>query len=132
MENLELPKILMDETNLKILSATTFKPRSARELSYIFAIPLASCYRKIKELEEQGFIKAVSRELTREGKRYSKYQSQVGSVKIAFENGHLRMQLQLAFRQPITIEESAESMMNRAEKPSPLIADAPAPVGADA
>ncbi|HEX9708640.1 MAG TPA: helix-turn-helix domain-containing protein [Candidatus Thermoplasmatota archaeon] len=129
MENLELPKILMDETNLKILSATTFKPRSARELSYIFAIPLASCYRKIKELEEQGFIKAVSRELTREGKRYSKYQSQVGSVKIAFENGHLRMQLQLAFRQPITIEESAESMMNRVEKPSPILSEGPAPVG---
>jgi len=121
MDNLELPKILMDETNLKILSATTFKPRSARELSYIFGIPLASCYRKIKELEDQGFIKAVSRELTREGKRYSKYQSQVGSVKIAFENGHLRMQLQLAWRQPITIEESAESMMQRVEKPSPII-----------
>lgn len=124
MENLELPKILMDETNLKILSATTYKPRSARELSYIFAIPLASCYRKIKELENQGFIKAVSRELTREGKRYSKYQSQVGSVKIAFENGHLRMQLQLAFRQPITIEESAETLMSRAEKPSPIVSDA--------
>jgi hypothetical protein len=132
MENLELPKILMDETNLKILSATTFKPRSARELSYIFAIPLASCYRKIKELEQQGFIKSVSRELTREGKRYSKYQSQVGSVKIAFENGHLRMQLQLAFRQPITIEESAESMMNRVEKPSPIITETAGPVGADA
>ena len=121
MDNLTLPKLLMDEYNLKILSATTFKPRSARELSYIFGIPLASCYRKIKELEDQGFIKAVSRELTREGKRYSKYQSQVGSVKIAFENGHLRMQLQLAWRQPITIEESAESMMQRVEKPSPIV-----------
>jgi hypothetical protein len=132
MENLELPKILMDETNLKILSATTFKPRSARELSYIFAIPLASCYRKIKELEHQGFIKAVSRELTREGKRFSKYQSQVGSVKIAFENGHLKMQLQLAWRQTITIEESAESMMQRVEKPSPIIGDPTSPVGADA
>jgi len=41
MENLTLPKLLMDEYNLKILSATTFKPRSARELSYIFGIPLA-------------------------------------------------------------------------------------------
>ncbi len=132
MENLELPKILMDETNLKILSATTFKPRSARELSYIFAIPLASCYRKIKELEQQGLIKAVSRELTREGKRFSKYQSQVGSVKIAFENGHLKMQLQLAWRQTITIEESAESMMQRVEKPSPIIADTTSPVSADA
>lgn len=134
MENLELPKILMDETNLKILSATTYKPRSARELSYIFGIPLASCYRKIKELENQGFIKAVSRELTREGKRYSKYQSQVGSVKIAFENGHLKMQLQLAFRQPITIEESAETMMSRVEKPSPVInqGSGPGPVKADA
>ena len=71
MDNLQLPRLLMDECNLKILSATTYKPRSARELSYIFGIPLASCYRKIKELEDQGFIKAVSRELTREGDRKS-------------------------------------------------------------
>jgi len=111
----------MDECNLKILSATTYKPRSARELSYIFGIPLASCYRKIKELEDQGFIKAVSRELTREGKRYSKYQSQIGSIKIAFEQGKLRMQLQLAWRQPIEIEETPESMMASAQKPSPLL-----------
>ena len=121
MDNLQLPRLLMDECNLKILSATTYKPRSARELSYIFGIPLASCYRKIKELEDQGFIKAVSRELTREGKRYSKYQSQIGSIKIAFEQGKLRMQLQLAWRQPIEIEETPESMMQRAQKPSPIL-----------
>ncbi|HKZ59159.1 MAG TPA: helix-turn-helix domain-containing protein [Candidatus Thermoplasmatota archaeon] len=127
MENLTLPKLLMDEYNLKILSATTFKPRSARELSYIFGIPLASCYRKIKELEDEGLIKAVSRELTREGKRYSKYQSQVGSVRIAFEGGRLKMQLNLAWRQPIEIEETPESMMQKVEKPSPIITpEAPA------
>lgn len=121
MDNLTLPKLLMDEYNLKILSATTFKPRSARELSYIFGIPLASCYRKIKELEDQGLIKAVSRELTREGKRYSKYQSQVGSVRIAFEQGRLKMSLNLAWRAPIEIEETPESMMQRVDKPSPII-----------
>jgi DNA-binding Lrp family transcriptional regulator len=123
MENLLLPKLLMDEYNLKILSATTFKPRSARELAYIFGIPLASCYRKIKELEDNGLIKAVSRELTREGKRYSKYQSQVGSIKIAFEQGRLKMNLQLAWRQPIEIEETPETMMARVEKPSPIISE---------
>jgi hypothetical protein len=125
MDNLTLPKLLMDEYNLKILSATTFKPRSARELSYIFGIPLASCYRKIKELEDEGLIKAVSRELTREGKRYSKYQSQVGSIKIAFEQGHLKMQLQLAWRQPIEIVETPETMMKGVEKPSPLVTPEP-------
>src|SRR3989442_13013961 len=131
MDNLQLPRLLMDECNLKILSATTYKPRSARDLSYIFGIPLASCYRKIKELEDQGLIKAVSRELTREGKRYSKYQSQVGSIKIAFEQGKLRMQLQLAWRSPIVIEETPETMMQRVgEKPSPIIQETPPPVAA--
>jgi DNA-binding Lrp family transcriptional regulator len=132
MDNLTLPKLLMDEYNLKILSATTFKPRSARELSYIFGIPLASCYRKIKELEDQGLIKAVSRELTREGKRYSKYQSQVGSIKIAFEQGRLKMQLHLAWRQPIEIEETPESMMHRVEKPSPIVTAEPAEAAEEA
>ena len=85
-KSLNLPKILMDEYNIRILSATTFQARSARELSYMFGIPLASCYRKINELEKAGFLKAESRELTREGKRYNTYKSQVGSINIFFEN----------------------------------------------
>ena len=109
-KSLNLPKILMDEYNIRILSATTFQARSARELSYMFGIPLASCYRKINELEKAGFIKAESRELTREGKRYNTYKSQVGSINIFFENGKLRMRLQLAWQKPIDIVETAETL----------------------
>ena len=67
-------------------------------------------HRKINELEKAGFIKAESRELTREGKRYNTYKSQVGSINIFFENGKLRMRLQLAWQKPIDIVETAETL----------------------
>jgi hypothetical protein len=86
-KSLNLPKILMDEYNIRILSATTFQARSARELSYMFGIPLAW-----------------------EGKRYNTYKSQVGSINIFFENGKLRMRLQLAWQKPIDIVETAETL----------------------
>ena len=51
-----IPKLVMDDVNMRILSATAFEALSARELAYMFNIPLVSCYRKIHELESYGLL----------------------------------------------------------------------------
>lgn len=100
---------LINEYNIQILSATTFQAKSAKDLSHILGIPLASCYRKISELENAGFLKVESQEYSGK-KRYNTYKSQVGSINIFFENGKLRMRIQLAWQKPIDIVETAGSM----------------------
>lgn len=95
---LGLAQILTDEYNMNILAATTHKARSARELAFMFDIPLASCYRKLRELKTAGLIEEEGSELTPDGKRYRVYRSRTGCVTLTYEKGTLRMRVDVTYR----------------------------------
>jgi hypothetical protein len=88
-------KLLADEYSVKILTATYRKARSASYLSSRFDIPIAACYRRIKALEKEGFLKAVEKEFTRFGKWVWTYRSNLKYVNIVLEKGQMRMFMQL-------------------------------------
>lgn len=89
-------RLLADEYVVKILAASFSTPRSAQELSLKFDIPIAVCYRKIKELQAVGLLKCVDRFLTRDGKWVKLYQSQLVTAIIYYERNKLRVKLELA------------------------------------
>lgn len=98
MDFATLPRVIMDEKNIRILSATAFRPLSAREIAYMFNIPLVSCYRKMGELEKLGLIKCVDRPLTQSGKRVKVYKSQLLKVAVTFEGGKLKIVMDVAWK----------------------------------
>jgi hypothetical protein len=98
MDYSTLPRVIMDEKNIRILSATAFRPLSAREIAYMFNIPLVSCYRKMAELEKLGLIKCVDRPLTQSGKRVKVYKSQLLKVSVNFEGGKLKIVMDVAWK----------------------------------
>ncbi|NPA75154.1 MAG: helix-turn-helix transcriptional regulator [Euryarchaeota archaeon] len=98
--------VLMDEYNLKILAATALKSMSVREIAYKFDIPLASAYRKIKELESFGLIKVEETKLTRDGKRYKLYRSQVENFEVSYHRNTLKIKLHIKWKEPEVIEKS--------------------------
>jgi len=95
---LGIAQILTDEYNMNILAATSHKARSARELAFMFDIPLASCYRKLRELSEAGLIEQEGSELTRDGKRYKVYRSRIGCMTLVYEKGTLRVKVDMNYR----------------------------------
>ncbi len=95
---LGLAQVLMDEYNMNILAATNHKARSARELAFMFDIPLASCYRKLRELTASGLVEQEGSELTPDGKRYKVYRSRVGCVTLVYDKGTLRMKVDMNYR----------------------------------
>jgi predicted transcriptional regulator len=95
MDLFEASQLITDKYTVKILVGTTKKPKSAIELSEKFGIPIAACYRKIRELEKVGLLRCVERRLTRKGKRVSMYISQLKTAYLFFENGKLRMRFHL-------------------------------------
>lgn len=95
---LTIAQILTDEYNMNILAATSHKARSARELAFMFDIPLASCYRKLRELSSAGLIEHEGSELTADGKRYKVYRSRIGSVTMVYEKGTLHMKVDMNYR----------------------------------
>ncbi len=108
MNVLNISQLLADPCSLQILASSSNKPRSTQELSVMLDIPVASTYRRVKDLENEGLLKRVGRPLTREGKRYWIYQSQVNNITLVFENGKLKARRSLAWQEP---EEAVEPLV---------------------
>jgi predicted ArsR family transcriptional regulator len=92
---LRTSQLLTDEYSVKILVATIRAPKSAQEISDSFGIPIAACYRRIKDLEGEGLLICTERRLSRQGKRVSFYVSMLKSAHVYFENGRLKVKFEL-------------------------------------
>ena len=80
---------------MKILVATVRVPRSAQEISRKFGIPIAACYRRIRDLQNVGLLELKEKRLSQEGKRVSFYLSSVKNAYVFFEGGRLRVKFEL-------------------------------------
>jgi len=95
MHVLQTSRLLTEEYSSKILMATMGKPKSAFDLSDALGIPIAACYRKIKILEDAGFLRCCERRLTQSGKRMSMYKSNVRNANITFERNRIRARIEM-------------------------------------
>jgi len=103
IRELNMAQLLMDQYNLKILSSTTRKALSVRDMAFMYFIPLASCYRKVKELEELGLLKCEGKHLSRDGKRYKVYKCQVSEFNVSYRNKAVIISLVLDWEEPIRV-----------------------------
>lgn len=106
MNALAVSNLLADKYILHILSATYYQPKTVQELCLDFDIPIATCYRKIRELQDSQLLNCVDRVVTKEGKRMKRYKSQINSINIFYEKGRIKVNLDLAFRGRKEIVES--------------------------
>jgi DNA-binding Lrp family transcriptional regulator len=95
MEPLQMSQAVMDEYAARILLGTFERSASAVELSRRFGIPIAACYRRIKELESLGLV-FCERELpSRNGKGLQMFRSRLKSVRVSLEDGNLRARVEV-------------------------------------
>ncbi|MEM4780614.1 MAG: helix-turn-helix domain-containing protein [Halalkalicoccus sp.] len=78
---------LGNEYNAAILGAAD-EARSAQALSEELDIPIATCYRRIEELEEADLLEHEGRILSEERRRVSVYRRAVERVTVNFESEH--------------------------------------------
>lgn len=93
-------RLLTDEYAVKILMATVRSPRSAQQISEQFGIPIAACYRRIRDLEMAKLIRCTERRLSRQGKRVCFYQSRVRTAALQYENGRLKVRFTMLDEAP--------------------------------
>src|SRR5437867_10438412 len=113
MQALQVSQTIMDEYSARILLGTFDHPVSALDISRRFAIPIAACYRRIKELEGLGLVYVEAALPSRNGKGLQLYRSRLRSVRIAFEDGKLRARVELGSAGVVPAEnEVAEQVVN--------------------
>jgi len=95
MDALEMAKLFSDKDTLRILADSFKFPKTAQELSDELDIPIAVCYKKIKKLANLDLIKCVDTKLSSKGKSVRCFRSQVKSTYIFFDQGKLRVRMEL-------------------------------------
>jgi hypothetical protein len=95
MEPLQLSQTVMDGYSARILMGTFTRAASALELSRQFGIPIAACYRRIKELEGLGLVYCERELPSRNGKGLQLFRSRLKSVRISLEDGNLHARVEV-------------------------------------
>jgi hypothetical protein len=95
MEPLQLTQTVMDEYSARILLGTSDRSASALDLSRRFGIPIAACYRRIKELEGLGLVYCERELPSRNGKGLQMFRSRLKSVRVSLEEGNLRARVEV-------------------------------------
>ena len=75
---------ILDGVALRILSATSGRPRTVRDLSVELNLPLASLYRKVHELQSAGALVAHPTRDAATGKSTRLYVSAIASLRVEF------------------------------------------------
>jgi predicted transcriptional regulator len=93
---IDISNLISNRNVSMILMCSYKKPISVHQISELYNIPIAVCYRKVNELEKLGFIRCTDKVLTRKGKRVRLYQSQIVYAHFFYEKGKFRARVQLS------------------------------------
>ena len=114
MEALEVSQTVMDPYSARILLGTCEQAASALDLSHRFGIPIAACYRRIRQLEAMGLVYCEKALPSRNGKGLPLFRSRRTAVRVSLEDGRLKASIVIDDgRRPL----SAEQVLNLNELP---------------
>ena len=92
----KISNLISDKYVSKILMSTFKRPKSVQSISACYGIPIAVCYRKVRQLEKLGFLRCTGDKLNGNGKRVKLYQSQIVNAHFFLEKGKFRARVQLS------------------------------------
>ena len=95
MNAYELSKLLIHEYSAKILTYAGDRPRTVQEMCRNLGIPVTQGYRHVHSLVAEGLLSCEGRVLTQKGKWTKVYMSQIRRAQIFFDEGRVRMRIEL-------------------------------------
>ena len=96
MDPFKASSFISDKYAGKILAATYNAPKSAKELSKMYNIPIAACYRRIRELERLGLLVVAGVVYDSRGKGTKLYQSQLNGAYVYLLGERLKVYFKLS------------------------------------
>lgn len=86
---------ISDEISSRILVAAISRAKTAQEISIEQALPLSSCYRRIRELVDNGLLVVERIIINGDGKRYMLYRSSFRTVEMVADFGETSVSVEL-------------------------------------
>ncbi|OYT60666.1 transcriptional regulator [Euryarchaeota archaeon ex4484_178] len=95
---------ISDPYSVRILRATLHRPLDAITLSNTLGIPIAVCYRRLRELEKLKLIEPVGRKLTQKGKWITLYKAKIKNATVVMKEGKLYLRISFRWGQEEELE----------------------------
>ncbi len=92
----EVLQHISDQYSIRILRATLHRALDAITLSNQLGIPIAVCYRRIRELEKLGLLSKDGRRLTSKGKWIALYKANIKNAEVKMVEG--KIVIKITFR----------------------------------
>lgn len=117
MEPFVVSQTVMDEYSARILLGTAEHAVSALDLSRRFGIPIAACYRRIRQLERMGLVYCERALPSRNGKGLQLFRSRLRSLRVVLEEGKLRARI---IMDGTASGDEEEQVLNLSENRAPI------------
>ncbi|HUI01398.1 MAG TPA: winged helix-turn-helix domain-containing protein [Nitrososphaerales archaeon] len=85
-------RALGDDSSRRILAAAIPSGKTVEEIGAEENLPLSTCYRRIRELLDEGLMVMERLVVTKAGKRYAIYRTAFSEVKVRFASGGVEIQ----------------------------------------
>lgn len=93
MESAEVMRVLGRKYNPEIL-CSAHEPKTVKEFSERLDIPIATCYRRIDELEEIGLVELHDQQFTDSNRVTNVYRRNVDAIEITFASGSMNIEFE--------------------------------------
>jgi len=95
--SIDATHLLMDKDIERILLGTYGKSRSALELSELYGIPIATCFRKIKQLRKMGLLE-VNNIYSENGKNIELFSANLDNAYVYYDSGNLKVRFKIVLQ----------------------------------
>ena len=95
MKKLEVPKLFVDETSMRILIAALYRPRTALQIRRATGVPVALVFSRLRLLRQKGLISEAGSVLGRDGREVPVYRSNLYNAYVFVDTyGKLKVRFQ--------------------------------------
>jgi predicted transcriptional regulator len=92
---IDATKFVSDVDVEKILLGTYEREMTVRELSEAYGIPIATCYRKVRALEDSGLLVEAKSIMSRDGKIMKFYRANMEQAYVFYEDGKAKVRFKV-------------------------------------
>ena len=93
IQALEIVKAFSDTYSRRIVLCLLTKSLTVEEISAEKQIPVSTCYRRVRELERAGILKADNHIIWKNGKKYISYKTSFKNASIDFDLGEITVDI---------------------------------------
>ncbi len=103
IKELAMAQLLMDDYCLKIISGTSRRSMSIKDIAFTYFIPFATCYKKVAQLEAVGLLEEEGKVLDKGGKKHAVYISSLENLEVSYRSNTVEFQIEMKGMEPRTL-----------------------------